>query len=371
MGSLALKDSVARKEFKSAVKDFDPVPIEAWRGKIDDTPVTVKHEPLNIQGVKGATSVYAEAFLPLWRGEGHYDHHRAWAYNWESIEVMIKGIYFFKRKVPWRNASWDTYVCTLENCTTPGAHCKCTDALAAFKSNCIASGRTCDGCSDKCQVGRECGRCMHFTYLSRFYIVVEEVRPGIFKEDLYMRSAKYDFGPFSHDYQSEAPVSVAVRVYSKKDPYIALQRITQGTNDLGTKDNTAGIVMVVVGAIFLLMGIGVCITLCCYCNGGKQKPRRNSNEEFASPMRMTDVSRNNVDAGNQQLAPQAQLYAQTAPSQAFVYGQPIPQHGYIDLESSPQQLNYAYGQPVPLYSYNGQSQREKYGVSLDESHVEK
>ncbi|RNF03526.1 surface glycoprotein, partial [Trypanosoma conorhini] len=64
-GSVLLSQDDGRKAYNEAVKEFDPAPINAWTGTINGVPTNVVRKALNVHGASGATSVFAEAVIPV------------------------------------------------------------------------------------------------------------------------------------------------------------------------------------------------------------------------------------------------------------------------------------------------------------------
>ncbi|ESL05179.1 hypothetical protein TRSC58_07191 [Trypanosoma rangeli SC58] len=192
-----------------------------------------------------------------------------------------------------------------------------------------------------CRSGHKCGQCTTAIYLSRLYLVVQEVSKGHYAEDTALQSAKYAFGAMDNDYQPTMPSEVAVRLYSNKDPYIALQRETSGTGEFGPNPRTVGIILIVLGVLFLLLEVCVATAIICYCT------RRNKTTSDASP---------NFSADNYQTAGADEaghnIPSQSPPPQGYTYGQPPPPQGYTyGQPPPPPPQGYTYGQPPPPQGY--------------------
>ena len=128
---------------------------------------------------------------------------------------------------------------------------------ASFNSGGYCSGRG------------NCGQCRYAAYLSEYCVVVDsEPTTG----NTYQQSARYGscFYPFGQNDQlfrtsSSGPfTSIYYTVRQSNDPFIALQRLTEGEMDFGTlreDERNAGIALVVVGSIIIVCMIigGICV----------------------------------------------------------------------------------------------------------------
>ncbi|ORC90506.1 procyclic form surface glycoprotein [Trypanosoma theileri] len=342
VGSVFLSQKDGRKEFKAAVNNFNPTPIQAWTGTINGYGATVKHVSLNVDN---APSVFTEATVPLGSAPA----------SMLSFTVNINTVKEFTRTV-YRRIIYIRFVeCSMSSCSSTSRSCYCNTMVENFQANCNASGGNFTPTSPSCGVNSRCGTCAQYQYLSGLYLVATEISPGVYEEDFTLRSAIYDFSGMANIYQVSEPSSVVVRLYSDKDPFIALQRLTKGTGDFGVNRRTAGIIMIVVGSVLLLLEIGVCVALICYCVRRKSKPTNNSpGQPTTSNQGITDspgyVAPNDYGQPPAPL-PQGYGYGQppaAAAPQGYGYGQPPapPQQGYgYGQPPVPPQQGYGYGQP--------------------------
>ncbi|EKF32541.1 procyclic form surface glycoprotein, putative [Trypanosoma cruzi marinkellei] len=350
-GSMLLNQQDLRKAFSDDVKEFNPTPLNAWTGTINDVPITVRRESLNVQGVDGAISVFAEAVVSVpQRSSSRF-----------PVSVNVNTVASFVRKAPFRAIKKTSYTCTSSDCRSR-LNCRCNELLNSFMDQCMASGGRFVRTSGMCVLDRTCGTCERTVYLRRLYLVVSEVGNGKYVEDTKLRSAMYPFGDLDNDYQPGIPSTVTVRLYSSKDPYIALQRLTRGSNDLGVNPRTVGIVLIVLGCLFLLLEIGVCTALICYWT--RRKKTSSGATPYLAPasygISTSGVSGNAAPNSYGQPAQptgQGYTYGQAVPP-GYTYGQPpqgqpIPQVYAYGQPVSPQgQHGYTYGQaPPPLYAY--------------------
>ncbi|ORC90507.1 procyclic form surface glycoprotein, partial [Trypanosoma theileri] len=330
VGSLFLSQSDGRKEFKAAVNNFNPTPIQAWTGTINEEPAAVRRVSLNVDGVPGVTSVFTEATVPIGKVTS----------SLPNFDVNINTVQKFTRTVP-RTIIHKRFIeCSLSSCSSSSKTCKCYIMVENFQANCIASGGNFTPTSSSCRVNSRCGTCLQKKYLSGLYLVASEISPGAYKEDSTLRSAIYDFGELANIYQVSEPSSVVVRLYSDKDPFIALQRLTKGTGDFGVNRRTAGIAMIGLGCLLLLLEIGVCVALACYCVGRNNKPTNNS-------LGVPTTSNQGLTDSPGYTGPTGYGQPPVPPSQGYGYGQPPQQpqgYGYGQPPAPPPQ-GYGYGQP--------------------------
>ncbi|ORC90510.1 putative procyclic form surface glycoprotein [Trypanosoma theileri] len=374
VGSVFLSQKDGRKEFKAAVKNFNPTPIQAWTGTINDSTATVYHVPLNVDGMPNVISVFTEATVQL-KEDSKKKKSTPLSVD---LFVNISTVQNFTRSVTMMQSKSPKYTCIPEDCFPPGSECTCKAALATFENDCLSNEGEFDKGKSKCGLSDICGTCSYTKYISTVYLVATEIRPGVFSEHKSMYSAKYDFGKEAHDYTAVKPSSVAVRLYSDKDPFIALQRLTKGTGDFGVNRRTAGITMVVLGCLLLLLEIGVCVALICYCVRRKSKP---ANNRLGLPTTSNGAVTNSggymTPSGYGQSLEQPPVYGQlavpppppaaaAAAPQGYGYGHPLaPLQGYV--YGQPQV--YFYGQPLATQGFSTTEEappQYSYGDSLSQ-----
>ena len=139
--------------------------------------------------------------------------------------------------------------------------------------NASSSSYSCDGRGT-------CGQCRYAIYLSEYCVVVdvEPIKGGADPRYAYNQSTRYGscFYPFGQNDQlfhtRHTPTSVNYTVRQSNDPFIALQRLTEGDMNFGAtsedKQNT-GFVLIILGSILILCTLIGCF--CVYCNMPRAK----------------------------------------------------------------------------------------------------
>ncbi|RNF02283.1 procyclic form surface glycoprotein, partial [Trypanosoma conorhini] len=303
VGTLFLRQEDGKKSLTAALKEFDPAPLNAWTGTINDVPITLIRRPIDVEGVPRATSIFAEAVIPVTNP----------ASEKLSVSVKVDTVTPFTRDALLRYSKRTTHQCSTAKCKA-GQHCQCEHNARAFQDKCAAMRGTFDGFPRWCTVGRLCGECTLTVYLTQLYLVAREISKGEYTEDTSFRSANYNFDDRANVYEPTMPSSITVRLYSDKDPYIAVQRATKGTGKLGANPHTVGIIMIVLGVLFLLLEIGVCTALICYFT------RRKDTTSDALPHAMQGEDGSNYDTPVSSPPPPP---PQPQP-QGYGYGQPPP-----------------------------------------------
>ncbi|ORC90508.1 procyclic form surface glycoprotein [Trypanosoma theileri] len=266
VGSFLVRPDTSKSAYKAAVNDIDPTPIQAWSGTINGEPAYYFYDVLQVPFGDYVYSYFIEADVPL----------EVDPPSMLSFTVNINTVQNFTRTVSRRITEERTIECSMSSCSSSSGSCSCYTAALDFQANCSASGGNFTPTSPSCGENSFCGTCAQYKYLSGLYLVASEISPGVYKEDSTLRSAIYDFGELANIYQVSEPSSVVVRLYSDKDPFIALQRLNHGVAPFGAPRRTAGIVMIVFGSVILLLEIGACVALICYCVRRNNKPTNNS-----------------------------------------------------------------------------------------------
>ncbi|RNC44701.1 trans-sialidase, partial [Trypanosoma cruzi] len=312
--------------------NLTPNPMNAWTGTINGVPITLRRESLNVKGVDGATSVFAEAIVPVSEAPP----------TELPVFVNVSTVFPFLRKAPFISVKKLFYRCFSSECKY-GKDEKCKRECRNFEAKCIGMGGVFVFTSTPCNVGEVCGECRLIFYLRQLYLVVREIGNEKYVEDTKLRSARYAFGDLDNDYQPGIPSTVKVRLYSSKDPYIALQRLTKGTNDLGLNPRTVGIVLIVLGCLFLMLEIGVCTALICYWT----RPNKKS---LGTPLYLAPASQGILTSGGPgDTAPNPYAHLAEQTRQGYAYGQPLPPGYDYDQEAPPaEQQDREYG--VSLYT---------------------
>ncbi|KAF8288365.1 Surface membrane protein [Trypanosoma cruzi] len=318
------------------IKNANLTPMQLRTGTINNVPITVRRESLNVKGVDGATSVFAEAVVPVSENSS----------SEFPVSVNVSAVTPFNRMAPFRSIEKTSYTCSSRDCKSR-LNCQCNELLNSFMNQCVASGGKFVRTPGMCELDRTCGTCERTVYLRQLYLVVREVSNGKYAEDTNLRSAMYAFGDLDNDYQPGVPSTVTVRLYSSKDPYND-QKVGIDDDTPFTTTRTVGIVLIVLGCLFLLLEIGVCTALICYWT------RRNRTSSSDSPQTPVDASYGIPTSGaSGNAAPN--FYAQPAQQtgQGYTYGQAAPP-GYTygqPPQGQPIPPGYTYGQPPQGYAY--------------------
>jgi hypothetical protein len=143
---------------------------------------------------------------------------------------------------------------------------------------------TYSGASD-CQGEEVCGVCRFTAYLDTVCVVVDAAANGQTASfDHVLHSCFYPFGPHDHKYAAHAVVSsVTVQMRSHSDPFLTMQRITEGTMDIGSFGRSWGTAI-----LLLTLGCGMVIAsvigLCCYACCCRESRNRECQHHDVAPM---------------------------------------------------------------------------------------
>lgn len=234
-----------------------------------------------------------------------------------------------------------------QRCTTSFSSCSTSTMQSLCRGD---KGNDATYSGGSCSDGSTCGTCSVTRYLTTYCAVLARSTSPLWVESTMHKSCYYPFDFNSQNYgTTTAPSSVTLQLFSDSDPYIALQTVTEGTNDFGITAETQrkiGIILLVIG---IFMTIGVCVGLFAIVKMVSGGGGRNNNNQ----------SSNDVVMAQQPPPPQFQS-AQGIPVQPAYgqpaagggYGQPPPQPGYGQPQGYPQaypQQQPGYGQPQPGY----------------------
>ena len=116
-----------------------------------------------------------------------------------------------------------------------------------------------------CNSKGDCGQCFFSAYLTEVCAVIDPITN---QPATNMQSCFYPFRSGSdQSYGSRVqPGSIRYTVRQSDDPFIALQRLTEGSESFGTPDNGArnwGIALLIVGCIITAIALIAIIVLCC------------------------------------------------------------------------------------------------------------
>lgn len=201
------------------------------------------------------------------------------------------------------------------------------------------------GTHGRCGLNEQCGVCEFQTERLHTICIVTLASTGFGRRaggrDNRYRSCFYPFGDQDHKYiadNSSAPF-VEVQVRSSNDPFLVLQRVTEGTNNFGdmkSRQTNIGIACVVVGAVLAVVSLILgCVTY------RRIKSVRQSSRQHNGMEKTTARQQDNANEPIQKDAPQNVPY----PMSSFVpeyqagelaFGTTL-QQGYIDDPSIAQE----------------------------------
>ncbi|ESL05362.1 surface glycoprotein [Trypanosoma rangeli SC58] len=307
-GSIFIKKDDGRNGYNEAVGNFDPAFINAWTGTINGMQTVVRRESLDVNGASSAMSVFVEAVIPVLDP----------TLTTLLFLVNVSTVTPFIREANFQVGKLSKFSCNRHTWMRAKSR-SCSYELRNFEDKCKALKGVFDGSPSSCETDHICAECITNAYLSRLYLVAQEVSKGNYTEDTTLRSAKYDFDDLDNDYQLSVPSDVVVRLYSNKDPYIALQQATRGTGEFGLNPRTIGIVLIVLGIAFLLLEVCSVMGIICYC-------MRQKNDPPGGPSQIQDDAPPTTNTpGNVPLYSDGQQPPghtnEEPPAQGYVYGQ--------------------------------------------------
>merc|ERR1711991_681368 len=159
-----------------------------------------------------------------------------------------------------RDCSFSDYECT-------------QDSMRRYCSGTL-DGRYTQTTSDyECDAGEVCGRCEYTGYLERACVPLVFGEAGLGRSDRYTSCEYpfevYDYGPNRAGGRS----SFELRVVAESDPYIELQRVTEGSNDFGpteAQQRTTGLALLILG-ILLTVCVGAALGAFCRHHHSKRE----------------------------------------------------------------------------------------------------
>jgi hypothetical protein len=230
--------------------------------------------------------------------------------------------------------------------TCEGAQCtdRCRDSSdyctsSSMQSRCASEfgGTWTSSSSSRCKRGQTCGTC-RFTGQLQTACLVLQLNDGVVSKSS-LTSCWYPFD--SQQYAARVGTTIAgveIRVLTERDPYITLQRVTEGSDNFGItagQQRAAGIGCLVAGCIFT--AIMICV-ICWFVN----TQQRQEPAAVIAPQPLAPVA---VDPYPQ---PQPAEYSPTEPPhQSNAY------NGYNNGQYAPANAGYGQQQPVvgqPTYA---------------------
>eukprot|EP00742_Colponemidia_sp_Colp-10_P023111 GILJ01027464.1.p1 GENE.GILJ01027464.1~~GILJ01027464.1.p1 ORF type:complete len:415 (-),score=33.90 GILJ01027464.1:309-1508(-) len=319
------------KAYNEAVTAYDPSPVNSWQsGTIQGSSLQLTTQTNPIEGNREGINVVGESRMVY----ANIGQRTSYTYNLTNVQLFTAdSIVTIKSKTA-------TAYCRNSNgCirTQMSSYC-----ASEYGSSASFTGTT------SCSSG-SCGYCDYDTYLSEVCAVVSSGTP--YTRDTRYKSCYYPFGNADQKYDTSSASTIPVYARKADDPYIALQRITEGTNDFGlteAQQRTAGIVLIAIGCALIAC---VCLVACVIVHFIKQ--HNNSRIQPQSPQQNVTV-----------LVPGQVISYPTGPVQPISngYGAPSPmqQPGYSQPPA--QNPGYGYGAPPPPpQQYGGSQQQMGYG----------
>ena len=211
-------------EYNAAVDAYDISLADTWTpGTIASASTSVVTVPINIVGsdedVEDASSRYVRAYLNS---------------QPSPVSYAIAKIAAFARSPTYSQTRTQTGRCRYDSCVN-------------------GNGVTCPTNSNwngpyRCSEG-DCGTCTYTVYLTTYCVAVKD-SGSLFVED----TSTTCFYNSDAVYSTTSPSSVEFQVRQKDDPYIALQRITEGSDDFGitrAQQTVSGVVLIVIGCVMI------------------------------------------------------------------------------------------------------------------------
>jgi hypothetical protein len=167
---------------------------------------------------------------------------------------------FVTYTLPHRSAVKLGLICDMPRCTDKCDREKYDCDEIRMGDYCVAAfGGTYDDDIGGCSAGDTCGTCTFTGSLSRACIVMAFDTDGTARPSSKYQSCYY---PFDHHEYVPSASSATIEVMSENDPFIALQRLTDGRNDFGItakEQRDLGVVLLVTGA-----GVAIVFALVIY-----------------------------------------------------------------------------------------------------------
>jgi hypothetical protein len=236
-------------EYNDAVETFNL--SFSWNGTITGTTATMTDAPVPVKGylvgVASGVSRFAEVVI---------------ANTTDSITFVFQQLVApINRSLSRQMTMHAPLTCDLSSCNSTYMSAKCA---AEYRGSYAAP-------TGDCLYGSMCGMCDYTGFIQSFCAVVDRVNETAWRDSATYETCEYPFSSGSQIYGVEPLAAVPVRLYDSGDPYIALQRITLGSNVLTQPPQVSGTgtVLIVVGVMFVVMLITVllCMTKKCSAIG--------------------------------------------------------------------------------------------------------
>jgi len=211
--------------------------------------------------------------------------------------------------------------------------------------------------SGSCYNGDVCGSCLYSGTLSRACVVIALDSDSVSKSSQYA-SCYYPFSEYDYSPSSGA---LTFEVMTENDPFIALQRLTDGSNDFGVtaaQQRAGGVVCLILG-IALTVGIGIAG----YCLFRRHQHAHHKTQTTAPPQ---VVVAHHVDGPVYTGQPVYEQQTQQPPASYPPQGYPAPQGYHQGYAPQAYQGGYPMHQfpPPPQYSPATADRPPQYGKPL-------
>eukprot|EP00744_Colponema_vietnamica_P004206 GILI01006318.1.p1 GENE.GILI01006318.1~~GILI01006318.1.p1 ORF type:complete len:647 (+),score=157.75 GILI01006318.1:2-1942(+) len=213
---------------------------------------------------------------------------------------------------------------------------------------------------NSCSDDTTCGTCSYSGVLSEVCAVVSSTVP-------YVRDTRYSscFYPFGNSDQIYTRSTSQVLAYARKadDPFLVLQRVTEGTNDFGITEGeqrTAGIVCLVIGIVLIVCICGVGYAAYHFIRQHQQKNQQTQHQNHHQMQQVQPGPQLNYPQHHQQQ--QQQQYGQQRQNQ----NQPQQSNFTQQHAQVSQGGGYYGGNANPTVAFNHQQnfqqqQQQRYG----------
>ena len=305
------------KDYNEAAAKFDAAPVNGWTGTIGGVTAT-KHTD-NV--VPSGETEDVDTFQSVYMASSISSQPNSVAYNLATVAsttVTVPGSTY-------SSVLSGSVRCRQSYCSSSKAANLCKDKYGSSATS-----------SDTCNNDQYCS-CQYTRSLQQYCIVATASGAS------YVMSSAYQscFYPFSNrDTQqftgNAAPGSVSFELRMDTDPFVIMQKITEGSMDFGItagQQRTAGIALIIIGCIMIACLVLVGFGLYKLVKGtmdkraeGQPAPQQQGHQEYSPQLPQ----------------PQPQ-YGNFQPQQQPAYGQPLsyaPQQQYQNNQPQP-----SYGQP--------------------------
>ena len=372
------------KAYNEAVTNYGSTSdIDLWKGSVNSSPYNfvgtsiAQHIVGNTEGITAIGTSRAAVAAHVMRSA---DTHNSYAFNLATVTPFVSS------GIEYDRSQSGSVTCPSSLCSTSTMGQRCRDA---YGPSATYSGGQCSSSSSSSY--SSCGLCYYTMYLDEICVVVAATTAGAnpFTVDTSRKSCYYPFTSSSNRYRratantAPVPPTITAVVRRADDPFLVLERVTEGSGDFGAtraQQNTIGIVLLVIGIVLTIATICACIVVywCCLRSlvggvpavGVMPVATTTTTTFVQAPVQMQPMPppaspvygvpvcdggyspTNGGGGGYGQPPPTNVVYGgQPAPAN-MGYGQPAPMMngGY----GQPPPTNPAYGQPSPTNGGYGQ-----------------